>query len=104
VAVQTRPHDTPDGDDEQDGEGHRRADEGSGESDGHDVEGGRGGLGQRGEEGGDGASEGREHEGAEAERPDVRTGLSVGRASPPVVCLLSSVHASYHGTTRDRRL
>jgi len=34
VAVQARPHDAPDGDDEQDGEGHRRADEGGGEDGG----------------------------------------------------------------------
>jgi len=41
AAVQTRPHDTQDGDDEQDGEGHRRADEGGGEERGHDMEGER---------------------------------------------------------------
>jgi len=104
MAVQTGPYDAPDGDDEQDGEGHVRADEGGGEDRGHDVEGCRGGMGERGEDGGDGAGEGAEHEAGEAERPDARAGLSVGRASPPVVCLLSSVHASYHGTTRDRRL
>jgi hypothetical protein len=38
-------HDTPDGTDEQDGEGHRRADEGGGEGRGQDGEGGRGGMG-----------------------------------------------------------
>ena len=128
MAVQTGPHDA------QDGEGRVRADEGGGEERGHDMEGERGGMDERGEEGGDGAGEGAEHEGVEAERPDVGAGLSVGRASPPAVCLLSSVHAiacqimfekfrrlaergsclrililyltsySYHGTTRDRRL
>jgi hypothetical protein len=41
VAVQMRPHDAQDGDDEQDGEGHIRADEDGGEDSGHDVEGGR---------------------------------------------------------------
>ena len=40
MAVQTGPHDAPDGDDEQDGNGHIHADEGSGEERGHDVEGG----------------------------------------------------------------
>ena len=104
MAVQTRPHDAQDGGDEQDGEGHVRADEDGGEDGGHDVEGRRGGMGQRSEKVGDGAGEGTEDEDVEAERPDVRAGLSVGRASPPAVCLLSSVHASYHGTTRDRRL
>ena len=79
------PHDAQDGDEEQDGEGHIRADEGDGEDGGHDVEGGRGGMGQRGEDGGDGAGEGAEHEGGEAKCPDVRAGLSVGRASPPAV-------------------
>jgi len=81
VAVQTGPHDAQDGDDEQGGEGHIRADEGGGEERGHDVEGGRGGLGQRGEEGGDRAGEGAEHEGGEAERPDTGAGLSVGHVS-----------------------
>ncbi len=49
VAVQTRPHDTQDGDEEQDGAGHIAADEGDGEDGGHDGKGGRGGIGQRGE-------------------------------------------------------
>jgi len=52
VAVQTGPQDAQDSDDEQDGEGRVRADEGGDEERGHDVEGGRGGLGQRGEEAG----------------------------------------------------
>jgi len=72
VAVQTGPDDMQDGEDEQDGEGHIRADKGGGEDGGHDVEGERRGLGERGEEGGDGAGEGAEDEGSEAERPDVR--------------------------------
>jgi len=71
VAVQTGPCDAQDSDDEQDGKGHVGADEGHGEERGHDVEGGRGGMGQRGEGGGEEAGEGAEHEGAEAERPDV---------------------------------
>jgi len=91
VAVETRPHDTQDGDNEQDSEGHVRADEGGGEDGGedggHDVEGGRGGMDQRGEEGGDGAGEGGEHEGGEAERPDAGAGLIVGHASPPAARL-----------------
>jgi len=52
------PDDAQDGDDEQDGEGHVRADEGGGEDGGHDMKDGRGGMGQRGEDGGDGAGEG----------------------------------------------
>jgi len=89
MAVQTGPYDTQDTDDEQDGEDHIGADEGGGEDGGHDMEGGRGGMGQRGEKAGDGAGEGTKHEGAEAERPDVCAGLSVGHVSPPAVCLLS---------------
>ncbi len=37
--------DAQDGDDEQDGEGHGRADEGGGEDGGHDGQGRRGGMG-----------------------------------------------------------
>ncbi len=87
MAVQTRPHDTPDGDDEQDGEGYRGADEGGGQDRSHHGEGRRGGLGQRGEEGDEGAGEGAEHEGGEAERLDAGASLSVGHASPPAARL-----------------
>jgi len=80
VAVQTRPYDAPDSASEQDGEGHVRADEGSGEERGHKVKGGRRGMGQRGEEADEGTGESREHEGGEAERPDAGAGLSVGHA------------------------
>jgi len=38
VAVQTGPYDAQDGDDEQDGNGHIRADEDGGEDGRHDVE------------------------------------------------------------------
>ena len=41
VAVETGPHDAQDGDDEQDANGHIRADEDGGEDGGHDMEGGR---------------------------------------------------------------
>ena len=41
VAAQTGSHDAQDGDDEQDGEGHVRADKDGGEDRGHDMEGGR---------------------------------------------------------------
>jgi len=41
MAVQTGPHDAQDGDDEQDANGHIRADEDGGEDGGHDMEGGR---------------------------------------------------------------
>ncbi len=41
MAVQVGPHDAQDGDDEQDGEGRVRADEGGGEDRSHDMEGGR---------------------------------------------------------------
>ena len=44
AAVETRPYDAQDSDDEQDGEGYIHADEGGGEDGGHDVEGGRGGM------------------------------------------------------------
>ncbi len=88
MAVQTGPHDAQDGNGEQDGEGHIHADEGGGEDGGHDVEGRRGGMGQRSEKVGDGAGEGTEHEGAEAERPDVRAGVGVVHVSPPAVCPL----------------
>ncbi len=37
VASETGTHDAQDGDEEQDGEGHVRADEGGGEDGGHDV-------------------------------------------------------------------
>jgi len=70
VAVQTRPYDAQDDDDEQDGEGHGRADEGRGEDRGHGVKGWGGGMGQRGEEGDERSGESRAHEGGEAERPD----------------------------------
>jgi len=83
VAVRTRPHDAPDGNDEQDGEGHIGADEGGGEERGHDVEGRRGGMGERDEEGREGTDERREHEGVQAERPDAGAGLSVGQVVPP---------------------
>jgi len=65
MAVQTGPHDAQNGDDEQDGEGHVRTDEGGGE------------------EGGEGAGEGAEDEGGEAERPDARTALIVSHVSLP---------------------
>ncbi len=39
VAIETGPRDAQDGGDEQDCEGHVRADEGSGEDRGHDVKG-----------------------------------------------------------------
>jgi len=84
VAVRAGPRDAPDGDDEQDREGHVRANEGGGEDGGHDGKGGRGGMGQWGEEAGDGAGEGAEHEGGEAERPDTGASLRVGYASPPM--------------------
>ena len=71
----TRPHDAQDGEDEQDGAGHVRADEGGGEDCGQDGEGGHGGMGERGEEADEGAGESREHEGGEAERPDAGAGL-----------------------------
>jgi len=77
VAVQRGPHDTPDGNDEQDGEGQIRADEDGGEDGGHDVEGRRGGMGERGEEAGEGAGEGAEDEDAQAERPDAGAGVGV---------------------------
>jgi len=83
MTVQTGPHDAQDGDDEQDGEGHIRADEGGGEDGGHDVEGRRGGMGQRGEQAGDGAGEGAEDEGGQAKYPDAGAGLSVGHVPPP---------------------
>jgi len=67
-----------DGGDEQDGEGHVRADEGGGEDGGHDVEDGRGVMGQRGEEADGGAGEGREREGGEAARPDAGAGARCG--------------------------
>ena len=70
MAVQTGPHDAQDDDDEQDGAGHGRADEGRGEDRGHGVKGWGGGMGQRGEEGDERSGESREHEGGEAERPD----------------------------------
>jgi hypothetical protein len=70
VAVQTRPHDAPDGAGEQDGEGHIGTDEGGGEGRRQDGKGRRGGMGQRSEEDGEGAGESREHEGVQAERPD----------------------------------
>jgi len=89
MAVQTGPPDAKDGEDEQDGKGHVRADEGGGEDCSQDGKGWRGDMGQRGEEGGEGASESREHEGVEAERPDAGAGLIVGYVSPPAVCLLS---------------
>jgi len=54
VAVQRGPHDAPDGNEEQDGEDQRCADEDGGEDGGHDVEGRRGGVDQRGNEGGEG--------------------------------------------------
>ena len=82
MAVQTGPHDAQDGDDEQDGDGHIRADEGGGEDGGHDMNGGRGGMGQRSEKAGDGAGEGAEDEGVEAERPDTGARVSVGYVSP----------------------
>jgi len=59
AAVGTGAHDAQDGGDEQDGEGHVRADEGGGEDRCHDVEGRRGGMGERGEDGDEGASESR---------------------------------------------
>ena len=59
MTVQTGPHDTQDSDDEQDGEGHRRADEGGGEDGGHDGEGRRGSMGQGGEEADEGPTRGR---------------------------------------------
>jgi len=61
VAVQRGPHDTPDGDDEQDGKDYRRADEGH-------REGRRGGMGQRGEEADEGAGKSRTHEGVAVRR------------------------------------
>ena len=57
------PHDAHDSDDEQDGEGHVRADEGCGEGRSHDVEGRRGSVGQRNEEGDEGVGPGREGSG-----------------------------------------
>ncbi len=82
VAVQMRPHDAQDGDDEQDGERHIAADEGGGKDRSHHVEGRRGGVGQRGEEGGDGAGQGCEHEGSKAERLDAGARVGVGHVSP----------------------
>ncbi len=90
VAVQTRPYDAQDDDDEQDGEGHGRADEGRGEDRGHGMKGWGGGMGQRGEEGDERSGESREHEGGEAERLDAGAGLSVGQAAPPAARLFPS--------------
>jgi len=90
VAVQTRPYDAQDGEDEQDGEGHIGTDEGGGEGRSHDGEGRRGGMGQRSEEGGDGAGEGAEHEGGEATCPDAGASLGslgVGHDAPPAARL-----------------
>ncbi len=95
VAVQAGSHDALDGDNEQDGEGHIRADEGNGEDGGHDVEGGRGGMGQRGEEGDERTGESRAHERGEAERPDAGAGLRVGHTSlfvPPTMPCVSVVY------------
>ena len=75
--------DAQDGDDEQDGEGHGRADEGGGEDGGHDVEGRRGVMDERGKDGGYGAGEGAEDEGVKTEHPDTGAGLSVGHVSLP---------------------
>jgi len=87
AAVGTGPYDAQDGDDEQDGEGDVRTDEGGGEDGGHDIEGGRGGMGQRGEEADDGAGESREHERGEAARPDAGTGwVSVIRRLQRLAC------------------
>jgi len=87
AAVGTRMHDAQNGDEEQDGEGHVRADEGRGEDRGQDGKGRGGGMGQRGEEGDERSGESRAHEGGEAARPDAGAGLRVSHAAPPAARL-----------------
>ena len=90
------PDDAQDGEDEQDGKGHVRADEGGGEDCSQDGKGWHGGMGQRGEEGGEGAGEGAEDEGGQAKCPDAGTGLSVGHVSPPASDRLHGRYRAYH--------
>jgi len=87
MAVETGPHDAQDGDEEQDGEGHVRADEGGGEDGGHDVKGGRGGMGQRGEEADEGTGESREQRAArQSVLTRARAWVSVMRRLPRLAC------------------